>query len=167
MTCKFFGNTTTRFYGAPLKYWLIFLAWSSKSYCQRKPGYYSLSSNSGWGRGRQERISTKSALVSQKIKKTIFSHVRYLFLIFLFIFSQHLIHLVCLILIKTAPIRSINSAWRRIRYIWVRMNLSQNSVKPQFGGGDSEGWKTQNLPLFQLINRKLKVVKHQKINPKS
>ena len=31
---------------------IYFLAWFVKSYCQRKPGYYSLSTNDGWERGR-------------------------------------------------------------------------------------------------------------------
>ena len=37
-----------------------------------------------WGRGKGEWISTKSVLGSLKTIKTIFSHVRYLFLLFYF-----------------------------------------------------------------------------------
>ena len=47
------------------------------------------------------------------------------------------------------------------------MNLGQNSFMPQFGGGGAEGSKKQNLPLFKSIDRKLKVVKYEKINHSS
>ena len=46
------------------------------------------------------------------------------------------------------------------------MNLGQNSVTPQFGGGGAEGSKMQNLPHFKPIDRKSKVV-YQKSNPPS
>ena len=69
-------------------------------------------------------------------------------------------HLLRLILTKIAPIRSIGSVWRRIRYIGVGMNLDQNSVMPQFAGSGAEGSKTKNLPLFKPIDRKSKVVWH-------
>ena len=32
----------------------VFLAWFSESYCNRKSGYYSLSTNVGWGGGYQQ-----------------------------------------------------------------------------------------------------------------
>ena len=67
-----------------------------------------------------------------------------------------------MVLAKISPIRSIGSVWRRIRIIWVGMNLGQNSVMPQFGRGVAEDLETQNLHLFKPIDRKSKVVKHIK-----
>ena len=55
---------------------LLMLAWFYKSHCQRKLGYYSLSTKR-WM--TEERVSTKSILVSQKTIKKIFSLVKYLF----------------------------------------------------------------------------------------
>ena len=97
-------------------------------------------------------------LGSQQTKKTIFGHVRYLFL---FIFFQ------TLVLTKILPIRSIGSVWRRIRYIWEGMNLGKDSVMPQFEVEDAEGSKTQDLRFFQPIDRKSKVVQYiRKSTPK-
>ena len=53
----------------------MFLAWFSKSYRQRKPGYYSLSTDERWGGGDIN-------------KKTIFSYVRYLKKIFYSFFPE-------------------------------------------------------------------------------
>ena len=66
-------------------------------------------------------------------------------------------HLLCWVLTRIGPIRSIGSVWRWIRYIWVGMNWGQNSVMSQFRGGGAEGSKTQKLLFFsQLIgNQKL------------
>ena len=57
-------------------------------------------------------------------------------------------------LTKIAPIRAINSVWRRIRYIWVGMNLGQNSILPQFEGGGAQWSNTKKMPFLKRINRK-------------
>ena len=108
----------------------IFLVRFSKSYCQRKPGYYSSSANSGWG-GYQQNLLWSPRRPLRQVLAMLDSPL------------QHWIHLLCLI---------------RIRYIWVGMNLGQNLIMPQFGGKGAEGPKTQNLFLFKLIDRKSIVV---------
>ena len=72
--------------------------------------------------------------------------------------TEHKKHLLCLIRTKIAPIRPIGSVWRRIRYVWTGINLGQNSVTPQSGGGDEEWSKTKNLHFFKLIDGKSNVV---------
>ena len=77
----------------------------------------------------EEGISTNSVLRPQKTIKTIINHIRN---VFLFIFSS----VKSFTLLGTHKNRS------------VRMNLGQNSVMAQFGGGGALGPKTQKFGPF-------------------
>ena len=100
-------------------------------------------------------ISTKLVLGSWKTIKNIFSHVKYSCLLCnLFFLPNAKIIYSARYWLKTLQFgQSAQFASRLDIYEW-----GQNSGEPHFGAGDAEGPKTQNLFLFELINRKSHVV---------
>ena len=87
----------------------MFLALFSKSYCQRKPGCYSKSTNGGWGGREYQQNPFRDPKRALR---------QFLAVSNIYFYNQ----LLCLVLAKIAPIRSIGSVWRKIRYVWVEIS---------------------------------------------